>query len=116
MSALGKHNVWDRPYQADPLDVAVDRGDVMAGATMAGATMAGATMAMHSELAMRAARRMARSRHKEKNGRIICRHLLQMLAEEGDCLQSVRSTRRILIDPMDLAPAGPSEKQYLLSL
>ncbi len=33
----------------------------------------------HSELAMRAAKGMGRSRHKERTGHIVCRHLLKML-------------------------------------
>jgi len=37
----------------------------------------------HSDLAMKAAKRMQRSRQKEKNGRIICQHLLEMLADES---------------------------------
>lgn len=36
----------------------------------------------HSQLAMKEARRIARSRSKKKSSRIICHHLLQMLAEE----------------------------------
>ncbi len=33
----------------------------------------------HSELAMMAAKRMSRSKQKEKNGRVICHHLRMML-------------------------------------
>lgn len=36
----------------------------------------------HSQLAMSAARRMPRARKKERVGRVVCHHLLQMLASE----------------------------------
>lgn len=36
----------------------------------------------HFEIAMREARKMARSKSKKKTSKIICHHLLQMLAEE----------------------------------
>ena len=55
----------------------------------------------HSELAMRAAKRMSRSSHKEKTGRIICRHLLEMLAEK-ECDLQVNRVRRYLAMPFDL--------------
>ena len=34
----------------------------------------------HSQLAMRAARRMRASRQKDRHGKVICQHLLRMLA------------------------------------
>ena len=36
----------------------------------------------HSQLAMSAAKRMPRARKKERVGRVVCHHLLQMLASE----------------------------------
>ncbi len=37
----------------------------------------------HARLAMRAARRVAQSRHKERTGHQVCQHLLQMLDAEA---------------------------------
>ena len=56
----------------------------------------------HSVLAMRAARGMRRSSHKEKTGRIICRHLLDMLAENQGDMRVNRTVRRYLVTPLDL--------------
>lgn len=53
----------------------------------------------HSELAMRAAKGMRRSRHKEKTGRVICQHLLKMLASANDSAPGGSGERR-----------GPSEE------
>ena len=36
----------------------------------------------HSQLAMSAAKRMPRARKKERVGRVVCHHLLQMLASD----------------------------------
>jgi len=46
----------------------------------------------HSELAMKAAKRMRRSSHKEKTGHTVCQHLLEMLADNQVDLD--RRTRR----------------------
>jgi hypothetical protein len=43
----------------------------------------------HSQLAMSAAKRMSRARKKERVGRVVCHHLLQMLASDA----SVGGTR-----------------------
>ncbi|MFN3238972.1 MAG: hypothetical protein ACE37D_18180 [Pseudomonadales bacterium] len=42
------------------------------------------TSVEHSELAMRAAKRMRRTRHKAKTGHTVCHHLLQMINESVD--------------------------------
>ena len=36
----------------------------------------------HSEMAMRAAKRMSRSKEKQKTGRVVCHHLRMMLVTE----------------------------------
>jgi hypothetical protein len=66
------------------LDVA-DRDSVGAPATP-GRTKASQvkTSVEHSELAMRAAKRMRRTRHKVKTGHTVCHHLLQMINESVD--------------------------------
>jgi hypothetical protein len=47
----------------------------------------------HSQLAMSAAKRMSRARKKERVGRVVCHHLLQMLASDTSvCSTSVCST------------------------
>lgn len=42
------------------------------------------TSSEHSELAMRAAKQMRRTRHKVKTGHKVCHHLLQMINESVD--------------------------------
>ncbi|MFT6434091.1 MAG: hypothetical protein ACJAVI_002139 [Candidatus Azotimanducaceae bacterium] len=47
----------------------------------------------HSQLAMSAAKRMSRARKKERVGRVVCHHLLQMLASDTSvCSTSVCRT------------------------
>ncbi|MBD3648804.1 MAG: hypothetical protein HUJ31_15450 [Pseudomonadales bacterium] len=53
----------------------------------------------HSELAMRAAKGMRRSRHKEKTGRVICQHLLKML----ECANDGKPVRKRAGRPEDKA-------------
>lgn len=43
-----------------------------------------AHLSTHSLRAMKAAKRMAASRNKERNSKLICHHLLQMLEVESD--------------------------------
>ncbi len=64
----------------------------------------------HSQLAMQAARRMRRVKHKQKNSRVICHHLSKMLmdAEAGERPHSAE----ILLAPL---PKGiQKEKQFSL--
>ncbi|HJP50631.1 MAG: hypothetical protein QGH99_05540 [Pseudomonadales bacterium] len=70
-------------------------------------------MSGHSELAMKAAKRMTRTRHKEKTGHIVCQHLLGMLAEEPEFRQCQRATRRGWVG--SLAVNTERECQYSLS-
>ena len=48
----------------------------------------------HSALAMRAAKRMRRSKHKEKTGHKVCHHLLEMIREASDAQPSPRAAQR----------------------
>ncbi len=73
------------------------------------------TTTRHSDLAMRAAKRMSRARHKEKNGRIICQHLLRMLAEDSADSASVHAARKVSIEPLTEPTAKQAGKQYSLS-
>ncbi len=50
-------------------------------------------IADRSELAMRFAKGMVRSRHKKQDGRIVCRLLLDMLQQESPSQPIVRSSR-----------------------
>lgn len=66
----------------------------------------------HSRLAMKAARRMARSEHKLKTGRSICHHLLMMIeASEGACVPGVD---RVMVQVVDAT--RQNRKQYSLGL
>jgi hypothetical protein len=42
----------------------------------------------HSSLAMQAARRMRRVKHKRKNSKVICHHLIRMINEEAPVCES----------------------------
>ena len=73
----------------------------------------------HSELAMRAAKRMPRSRQKEKNGRIICQHLLEMLAEAtateyGNATDPDRGMGRYWAAPMHIEAHSRPDGQFSL--
>ena len=48
----------------------------------------------HSELAMKAARRMRRTKHKVKTGHKVCHHLLEMIRSSEDSQPSARSAKR----------------------
>ena len=58
-------------------------------------------IADRSELAMRFAKGMVRSRHKKQDGRIVCRLLLDMLQQESPSQPIVRSSR-FWFDKVDL--------------
>ncbi|HIG40455.1 MAG: hypothetical protein ABGY96_28740 [bacterium] len=77
----------------------------------------------HSELAMKAAKRMPRSRQKEKNGRIICQHLLEMLADESTAAKpgsrhghgrDQSTLGRYWVSPMHIEVARSHDKQFSL--
>jgi len=85
----------------------------------------------HSQLAMSAAKRMPRARKKERVGRVVCHHLLQMLASDTPVavnqsdfeLAAVDASRlrssNDLKDHLSLVPAqsgSNSEQQYSLSI
>ena len=63
----------------------------------------------HSRLAMKAARRMARSDHKQKIGRSVCRHLLMMI-EDSQATGSGRAMAQV-VDATKI-----NRKQYSLGL
>ncbi len=44
----------------------------------------------HSEMAMMAAKRMSRSKQKQKNGRVICHHLRMMLVSGEPVVHAMR--------------------------
>ncbi len=48
----------------------------------------------HSELAMRAAKRMRRTKHKVKTGHKVCHHLLEMIRESDDAQPVPRVAQR----------------------
>jgi hypothetical protein len=91
-----------------------------------------ATKPDHSQLAMQAAKRMQKSRQKEKNGRIICLHLLEMLADEAEIVTTKTSNNansritsrensatyseatRYWIEPIEIELENGVEKQYSL--
>ena len=50
--------------------------------------------AEHSELAMRAAKRMRRTKYKEKTGHKVCHHLLEMIRESAESQPAPRTARR----------------------
>lgn len=66
----------------------------------------------HSRLAMKAARRMARSDHKLKTGRSICHHLLMMI--EDSEVACVPRLGQVVLQVVDTAKQN--RKQYSLSL
>jgi hypothetical protein len=66
----------------------------------------------HSRLAMKAARRMARSDHKQKIGRSVCRHLLMMI--EDSQASSVSAPGRAMSQVA--GTANRNRKQYSLGL
>lgn len=49
----------------------------------------------YSELAMRAAKRMRRTKQKEKTGHTVCRHLLDMISETEDHQPAPRTVRHL---------------------
>lgn len=53
------------------------------------------TVTEYSELAMRAAKRMRRSKHKVKTGRAVCRHLLDMINETEESQPAPRTVRHL---------------------
>ena len=75
-------------------------------------------IADRSELAMRFAKGMARSRHKKQDGRIVCRLLLDMLQQESPSQPIVRSSR-FWFDKIDErgtdGKSTQAEKQFSLS-
>lgn len=75
-------------------------------------------IADRSELAMRFAKGMARSRHKKQDGRIVCRLLLDMLQQESPSQPVVRSSR-FWFDKVDErgtdGKSTQAEKQFSLS-
>ena len=50
--------------------------------------------AEHSELAMKAAKRMRRTKYKEKTGHKVCHHLLEMIRESSESQPAPRTARR----------------------
>ena len=70
---------------------------------------------------MRAAKRMPRSRQKEKNGRIVCQHLLEMLAdntaveatgiEYGNVTNPVRGMGRYWVSPMHIEADSRADRR-----
>ena len=85
----------------------------------------------HSQLAMSAAKRMPRARKKERVGRVVCHHLLQMLASDTPVAVNQSDfelaaldarpmrTSNNLKDHLSLVPAQASvqsEQQYSLSI
>jgi hypothetical protein len=71
-----------------------------------------------SEMAMRVAKGMSRSRHKKQDGRIVCRLLLDMLKQESTPQPIVRSSRFWLDQVEESGSDGKSkqaEKQFSLS-
>jgi len=66
----------------------------------------------HSRLAMKAARRMARSEHKQKIGRSVCHHLLLMIEDSQATPGPV--ARRVMAQAADTA--NKNRKQYSLGL
>jgi hypothetical protein len=75
-------------------------------------------IADRSELAMRFAKGMVRSRHKKQDGRIVCRLLLDMLQQESPSQPIVRSSR-FWFDKIDErgtdGKSTHAEKQFSLS-
>ena len=75
-------------------------------------------IADRSELAMRVAKGMVRSRHKKQDGRIVCRLLLDMLSEDSTEQPIVRSNR-FWLDKIDTHATSKdsilAEKQFSLS-
>ena len=75
-------------------------------------------IADRSELAMRFAKGMVRSRHKKQDGRIVCRLLLDMLQQESPSQPIVRSSR-FWFDKVDErgtdGKSAQAEKQFSLS-
>ena len=75
-------------------------------------------IADRSELAMRFAKGMVRSRHKKQDGRIVCRLLLDMLQQESPSQPIVRSSR-FWFDKIDErgtdGKSTQAEKQFSLS-
>lgn len=75
-------------------------------------------IADRSELAMRFAKGMVRSRHKKQDGRIVCRLLLDMLQQESPSQPIVRSSR-FWFDKVDErgtdGKSTQAEKQFSLS-
>lgn len=75
-------------------------------------------IADRSELAMRFAKGMVRSRHKKQDGRIVCRLLLDMLQQESPSQPIVRSSR-FWFDKVDErgtdGKSRKAEKQFSLS-
>lgn len=75
-------------------------------------------IADRSELAMRFAKGMVRSRHKKQDGRIVCRLLLDMLQQESPSQPIVRSSR-FWFDKIDERgtddKSTQAEKQFSLS-
>ena len=75
-------------------------------------------IADRSELAMRFAKGMVRSRHKKQDGRIVCRLLLDMLQQESPSQPIVRSSRFWFDEIDERGTDGKStqaEKQFSLS-
>lgn len=66
----------------------------------------------HSRLAMKAARRMARSDHKQKIGRSVCRHLLMMI--EDSQATGAPGSGRAMAQVVDATKIN--RKQYSLGL
>ena len=75
-------------------------------------------IADRSELAMRFAKGMVRSRHKKQDGRIVCRLLLDMLQQESPSQPIVRSSR-FWFDKVDErgtdGKSTQAEKQFSLT-
>lgn len=70
----------------------------------------------HAEMAMQAARRVARARHrrqKARMGHVVCHHLLQMLHDEAAAIAPVPTTQGGLIKPAKARLL--EDKQFSLS-
>ncbi len=67
----------------------------------------------HSVLAMKAAKRMGRSKQKVRTGRTVCRHLLQMINETDNRQPDPRASRRFHPDAMFHPEAIAAEGRLL---
>lgn len=72
----------------------------------------GAPITIHSLLAMKAAKRMVASRDKERNSKLICHHLLQMLDLDSDSVIPRDLTRSVHSSPNNAETSDNFENLY----